>query len=197
MLHLSVLSTNLMLSKLTGLTDVIITAGSFMAGSIRWIRISDHDVRFDIVTYWTRSFSVFNNPNRGQQVHITAQSTVQFDPGDGATQYLVANITKVSIEEDWFEAVTVVYHTYSQVTAFLNFRVLRLCLNCEREQPYQSSILVPDYSPTANSSDGIQVLHFSTACIQRTSGPRSSYASVWLVLRLTVVPLHLRSSPSP
>jgi predicted transcriptional regulator YdeE len=86
-----------------------------MAGSIRWIRTGENEARFDIVTYWTRSFSVFNNPNKGQQLKITAQSTVQFDPGDGATQYLVANVTKVSIEEDWFEAVTVVHHTYSQV----------------------------------------------------------------------------------
>ena len=93
------------------------TAGSFMAGSIRWIKTGENEARFDIVTYWTRSFSVFNNPNKGQQLKITAQSTVQFDPGDGATQYLVANVTKVSIEEDWFEAVTVVYHTYTQVPA--------------------------------------------------------------------------------
>jgi hypothetical protein len=93
------------------------TAGSFMAGSIRWLRVSPLRARFDLVTYWTRSFSVFNNPVVGQQIRITAQNTVQFDPGDGATQFLVANVTKVSLEEDWFEAVTVIYHTYDQVTA--------------------------------------------------------------------------------
>ena len=86
-----------------------------MAGSIRWLRVGPRHARFDIVTYWTRSFSVFNNPVVGQKIHITAQNSVQFDPGDGTTQYLIANVTKVSMEEDWFEAVTVIYHTYEQV----------------------------------------------------------------------------------
>ena len=79
------------------------------------MRTGQQQARFDIVTYWTRSFSVFNNPLIGQQLHITAQNTVQFDPGDGAVQFLIANVTKISIEEDWFEAVSVIYHTYSQV----------------------------------------------------------------------------------
>ena len=98
----------------------ICAAGSFMAGSIRWIRTGQLQARFDIVTYWTRSFSVFNNPKVGEQIYITAQNTIQFDPGDGTIQFLLANITKISLEEDWFEAVTVIYHTYSQVDRLLH-----------------------------------------------------------------------------
>jgi hypothetical protein len=93
-----------------------------MAGSIRWLRVGPRQARFDVVTYWTRSFSVFKNPVVGQKIHITAQNTVQFDPGDGATQYLTANVTKVSMEEDWFEAVTVIYHTYDQVAPIVTSR---------------------------------------------------------------------------
>ena len=89
-----------------------------MAGSIRWQKVDSLKVRFDIVTYWTRSFSVYNNPQPGQDalVALTAQNTVQFDPGDGSpARFLKANVTDVSIEEDWFSAVTVFYHTYPQV----------------------------------------------------------------------------------
>ncbi len=93
-------------------------AGTFMAGSIRWQKVDSLNVRFDIVTYWTKSFSVYNNPQPGQDalVALTAQNTVQFDPGDGSPpRFLKANVTDVSIEEDWFSAVTVFYHTYPQV----------------------------------------------------------------------------------
>jgi hypothetical protein len=97
------------------ISSISATGGSFVAGSIRWLRVAPRHARFDIVTYWTRSFSVFKNPVVGQKIHITAQNSVQFDPGDGTTQYLIANVTKVSTEEDWFEAVTVIYHSYEQV----------------------------------------------------------------------------------
>ena len=89
-----------------------------MAGSIKWQRVSSLEVRFDIVTYWTRSFSVYNNPVPGQPalVALTAQNTVQFDPGDGSpVRFLKANVTDMSLEEDWFSAVSVLYHTYPQV----------------------------------------------------------------------------------
>ena len=126
-------------------------AGTFMAGSIRWERVSSLEVRFNIVTYWTRSFSVYNNPYVGQPnlISISAQNTVQFDPGDGsAPQTLKANVTDVSIEEDWFSAVTVLYHTYPQV--FINAgwissllsiaRVkMNLSVNCETALAKQCS----------------------------------------------------------
>ncbi len=89
-----------------------------MAGSIRWQKVDTLKVRFDIVTYWTKSFSVYNNPRAGQDalVALTAQNTVQFDPGDGSPpSFLKANVTDVSNEEDWFSAVSVFYHTYPQV----------------------------------------------------------------------------------
>ena len=89
-----------------------------MAGSIRWQKVDTLQVRFDIVTYWTKSFSIYNNPQAGQAalVALTAQNTVQFVPGDGSpAQYLKANVTDVSEEEDWFSAVSVVYHTYPRV----------------------------------------------------------------------------------
>jgi hypothetical protein len=93
-------------------------AGTFMAGSIRWQRVDRLQVRFDVVTYWTKSFSIYNNPQPGQEalVALTAQNTVQFDPGDGSpARYLKANVTDVSNEEDWFSAVSIVYHTYPRV----------------------------------------------------------------------------------
>ena len=88
-----------------------------MAGSIRWQKVGELQARFDIVTYWTRSFSVFKNPVVGQLIRITAQNTVLFDAGDGFTQFLTANVTKISLEEDWFEAVSIIFHNYSQVFA--------------------------------------------------------------------------------
>jgi hypothetical protein len=89
-----------------------------MAGSIRWQKVDTLTVRFDIVTYWTRSFSAYNNPQVGQPdlVALTAQNTVQFDPGDGSTpRFLKANVTDVSVEEDWFSAVTIFHYTYPRV----------------------------------------------------------------------------------
>ncbi len=105
-------------SRLTLVRFLVHTAGTFMAGSIRWKKVDKLQVRFDIVTYWTKSASIYNNPQPGQDelVALTAQNTVQFDPGDGSpAKYLKGNVTDVSNEEDWFSAVSVVYHTYPQV----------------------------------------------------------------------------------
>ena len=105
-------------SRLTLVRFLVHTAGTFMAGSIRWKKVDSLQVRFDIVTYWTKSASIYNNPQPGQEelVALTAQNTVQFDPGDGSpAKYLKGNVTDVSNEEDWFSAVSVVYHTYPQV----------------------------------------------------------------------------------
>eukprot|EP00292_Cryptomonas_paramecium_P021522 CAMPEP_0113707998 /NCGR_PEP_ID=MMETSP0038_2-20120614/28725_1 /TAXON_ID=2898 /ORGANISM="Cryptomonas paramecium" /LENGTH=169 /DNA_ID=CAMNT_0000633631 /DNA_START=1 /DNA_END=507 /DNA_ORIENTATION=+ /assembly_acc=CAM_ASM_000170 len=113
-----------------------VSGGSFMAGSIRWHRVGALQARFDIVTYWTRSFSLYNQPNVSQQIILTAQRSVQFDPGDGTKIFLSANVTQVSEDEDWFEATTTVYHTYSD--------------------PSRNNTVVPDYD--GNSSSGVQAV---------------------------------------
>ena len=155
-------------------------AGTYMSGSIRWKKVDALKVRFDIVTYWTRSFSVYNNPVPGQDalVALTAQNTVQFDPGDGSTpRFLKANVTDYSLEEDWFSAVSVFYYTYPRVmsislshpyeTNFVSFLFSyppanhsSMTISC-RAQPWQSSVQVPDYS---NASDGKQASSHEWYC---------------------------------
>ncbi len=54
-------------------------AGTFLSGSVRWTKVGDNQARFDVVTYWRRSFSPFNNgmSQRGDDIDIIAQSTVR------------------------------------------------------------------------------------------------------------------------
>ena len=73
--------------------------------------------RFDVVTYWRRSFSPFKGGNAqpGDVLDIIAQQTVSLNYGDTEKLYfLEATVTNINEDEDWLEAVTTYEHTYEK-----------------------------------------------------------------------------------
>jgi len=94
-----------------------VRAGTFLSGSVRWERVNEKTARFDVVTYWRRSFSPFNNGQAqpGDQIDVIGQSTVSLDYGDGSPKhYLLATVTNINEDEDWLEAVTTYVHEYDR-----------------------------------------------------------------------------------
>jgi len=116
-------------------------AGTFISGSVRWEKVNDLTARFDVVTYWRRSFTPFNHPllqgggkaQLGDKIDVIAQSTVSLNFGDGtAPHFLLATVTNINEDEDWLEAVTTYEHTYSA--------------------PYAKKEMVADYSDAASDA---------------------------------------------
>ena len=91
-------------------------AGTFISGSVRWEKVDATTARFDVVTYWRRSFSPFEGGRAvpGDKLDVIAQSTVSLNYGDGsAPHFLRANVTNINEDEDWLESVTTYEHKYS------------------------------------------------------------------------------------
>ena len=109
-------------------------AGTFLSGSVRWERVNERKARFDVVTYWKRSFSPFKDGQAqpGDQIDVIGQSTVGIDYGDGSPKhYLLATVTNINEDEDWLEAVTTYEHEYAR--------------------PFEDKEMVPDFSDVASS----------------------------------------------
>jgi len=95
----------------------LIQAGTFLSASVRWAKVGDASARFEIVTYWRRSFTPFNNgaSRAGDDIDIIAQSTVSFNFGDGSPAvYLLGHVTDINEADDWLEAVSVLTHAYPE-----------------------------------------------------------------------------------
>jgi hypothetical protein len=86
----------------------LVRAGTFLSGSVRWEKVDDTTARFDVVTYWKRSFSPFANGKAvpGVSLDIIAQATVSINFGDGNKRFLRAIVTNINENEDWLEVRT-------------------------------------------------------------------------------------------
>jgi len=126
----------------------VVQAGTFISGSVRWEKVKDNTARFDVVTYWRRSFSPFmdGNAKPGDKIDIIAQSTVSLNFGDrSAPHFLLATVTNINEDEDWLEAVTTYEHTYA--TPYAKKELVAAYSDATSDAPVTEQQFRADYTP--------------------------------------------------
>jgi hypothetical protein len=134
-------------------------AGTFISGSVRWEQVTGkpNTARFDIVTYWRRSFSPFKGGTAmpGDEIDVIAQSTVSISYGDGSpARYLRTTVTNINTDEDWLEAVATYEHTYAAPYADKQVITEYVTTISETGNKVESVIYKPKYTPWVASVRG-------------------------------------------
>ena len=137
----------------------LVHAGTFISGSVRWEQVTGkpNTARFDIVTYWRRSFSPFKGGNAmpGDEIDVIAQSTVSISYGDGSpARYLRTTVTNINTDEDWLEAVATYEHTYAAPYADKQVITEYVTTISETGNKVESVIYKPKYTPWVASVRG-------------------------------------------